>query len=172
VQGVGAIAGGLSSGWVVKRIGEVATCVVGLVVLVAGVAIMGASHSIVVVCLSAAVFGMALPMLMVAFMTLVQRRSPQAIMGRVSTAVEVVMSVPQAVSLALGSALVVVLTYRQIFAIMSVVTMLAAVHIAFWLRRQIRDDLRGDGPRDGRPVSDLDPDMGSPVSAVLPTLDL
>ena len=34
--------GGLSSGWVVKRIGEVATCVLGLVVLVVGIAIMGA----------------------------------------------------------------------------------------------------------------------------------
>ena len=43
-------------------------------------------------------------MLIVAFMTLMQRRSPQAIMGRVSTAVEVVMAVPQAISLALGSA--------------------------------------------------------------------
>jgi predicted MFS family arabinose efflux permease len=93
-------------------------------------------------------------------------------MGRVSTAVEVVMSVPNAVSLALGSALVVILTYRQIFAIMCVVTMLAAAHIAFWLRGQIRDDLRGGGPGDGRPRADLEPDMGSPVSAVLPTLDM
>ncbi len=166
VQGVGAIAGGLSSGWVVKRIGEVATCVVGLVVLVAGIAIMGLTHSIVVVCLSAAVFGTSLPMLMVAFMTLVQRRSPQAIMGRVSTAIEVVTATPQAVSLALGSALVVVLTYRQIYALMCVVTLLAAAHIAFWLRDQIRADVRGP-----HPATDSDPDMGSPVSAVLPTLD-
>ena len=166
VQGVGAIAGGLSSGWVVKRIGEVATCVVGLVVLVVGIAIMGLTHSIVVVCLSAAVFGMSLPMLMVAFMTLVQRRSPQAIMGRVSTAIEVVTATPQAVSLALGSALVVVLSYRQIYAIMCVVTLLAAAHIAFWLRGQIRADLHGP-----HPTPDADPDMGSPVSAVLPTLD-
>ena len=59
VQGVGAIAGGLSSGWVVKRIGEVATCVVGLVVLVTGIAIMGATHSMVIVCLSAATGGKA-----------------------------------------------------------------------------------------------------------------
>jgi predicted MFS family arabinose efflux permease len=166
VQGVGAIAGGLSSGWVVKRIGEVATCVVGLVVLVAGIAIMGATHSLLVVLLSAAVFGMSLPMLMVAFMTLVQRRSPQAIMGRVSTAIEVVMATPQAISLAIGSALVVVLTYRQIYAIMCVVTMLAAGHIAFWLRHEIRDDLhRGTD-------EDREPDMESPVSAALPTLDL
>jgi MFS family permease len=167
VQGVGAIAGGLSSGWVVKRIGEVATCVVGLVVLVAGIAIMGATHSLVVVLLSAAVFGTSLPMLLVAFYTLIQRRTPQAIMGRVSTAVEIVMATPQAVSLALGSALVVVLTYRQIYAIMCVITLIAAAHIAFWLRREIRDDLHRGAADGGR-----EPDMESPVSAALPTLDL
>ena len=170
VQGVGAIAGGLSSGWVVKRIGEVATCVVGLVVLVTGIAIMGATHSMVIVCLSAAVFGTSLPMLMVAFMTLVQRRSPQAIMGRVSTAIEVVTATPQAISLALGSALVVVLTYRQIYAIMCVVTLLAAAHIAFWLRRQIRDDLR-KAPGEHRQLPPQ-PESASPVSAAFPTLDL
>jgi MFS family permease len=166
VQGVGAVVGGLSSGWVVRRIGEVGTCVAGLVVLVAGIASMGATHDIVVVCLSAAVFGTSLPMLMVAFSTLVQRRSPQAIMGRVSTAVEVVMATPQAVSLAVGSALVLVLTYRQIYAIMCVVTLLAAAHIAFWLRGQIRDDLRG--VRHDEP----DPEVGAPLSAALPTLEL
>jgi MFS family permease len=142
VQGVGAIAGGLSTGWVVKRVGEVATCVVGLLLLVTGIAVMGVTHSIVVVCLGAAVLGASLPMLVIAFNTLVQRRSPQAIMGRVSTATEVVMAVPQSVSLAVGSVLVVVLSYRQIYAIMGVGTLLAAGHIAFWLRRQIRDDLR------------------------------
>jgi MFS family permease len=142
VQGVGAVAGGLASGRVIRRIGEVATCVLGLLVLVAGVAVMAATHSLVVVCLAAAGFGTSLPMLLVAFNTLVQRRSPQAIMGRVSTAVEVLMATPQAVSLALGSLLVVLLSYRQIFAIMCVVTFLAACHIAFWLRHQIRDDVR------------------------------
>jgi MFS family permease len=165
VQGVGAIAGGLSSGWVVRRIGEVATCVVGLVVLAVGIEVMGATHSLAVVLLSGAFFGTSLPMLMVAFNTLVQRRSPRAIMGRVSTAVEVLMATPQAVSLALGSFLVVVLTYRQIFAIMAVLTLLAAAHIALWLRGQIAHDVRRP-PLDSA-VSDID----SPLSAAFPTLE-
>jgi MFS family permease len=142
VQGVGAIGGGLASSAVVKRLGEVASCVVGLVVLVAGILIMAGTHSIVVVCLSAAVFGAALPLITVALMTLVQRRTPQAIMGRVSAAIEVVFATPQAVSLALGSLLVVVLSYRQIFVIMAVVTLLAAAYIAVLLRSQIVDDVR------------------------------
>jgi hypothetical protein len=75
-------------------------------------------------------------------MTLIQRRTPQAIMGRVSTAVEVVMATPQAISLAVGALLVVVLSYRQIFVIMGAVSALAAVYIAVALRRQIALDVR------------------------------
>jgi hypothetical protein len=75
-------------------------------------------------------------------MTLIQRRTPQAIMGRVSAAVEVVMATPQAVSLGLGSLLVVLLSYRQIFVIMGIVTLLAAVYIVVLLRHQIADDVR------------------------------
>jgi MFS family permease len=119
------------------------------VVLVAGILIMAGTHSIVVVCLSAAVFGASLPLITVALMTLIQRRTPQAIMGRVSAAVEVVMATPQAVSLGLGSVLVVLLSYREIFTIMGVVTLLAATYIAVLLRRQIADDVRhpvGAGP--------------------------
>ncbi|WP_151083826.1 MFS transporter [Nocardioides cynanchi] len=142
VQGVGAIVGGLSSSAVVKRLGEVASCVVGLLVLVVGILIMAWTHSIVVVCLSAAVFGASLPLITVALMTLIQRRTPQAVMGRVSAAIEVVMGTPQAVSLAIGSLLVLVLSYRQIFTIMGVVTLLAAAYIAVLLRRQIVDDVR------------------------------
>jgi MFS family permease len=166
VQGVGAVLGGLSSSLVVKRIGEVAACVVGLVLLVVGIFVIAATHSIVVVCLSAAVFGASLPLITVAFMTLVQRRTPQAIMGRVSTAVEIVMATPQAISLALGSLLVVLITYRQIFALMGVVTVVAAAYLVVTLRGQIADDVRS-GPRsDPAP-----PSVDSPSLVPTPPLE-
>jgi len=164
VQGVGAVVGGFTSSWVVRRIGEVAACVAGLGVLAVGILVMGGTHSFVVVCLSAAVFGASLPLIMVAFMTLVQRRTPQAIMGRVSTAVEVAMSTPQAVSLALGSLLVVILSYRSIFMVMAVVTALAAAYIAITLRGQIADDVR-------RPPADLGA-VAAEAPSLLPTTPL
>jgi MFS family permease len=166
VQGVGAVAGGLATSWVVRRLGEVGTCVLGLLLLVSGIGVMGWTHSLVVVCLSAAWFGSSLPMLVIAFNTLVQRRSPQAIMGRVSTAIEVVMATPQAISLALGSLLVVLLSYREIFAIMSVVTFIAASYIAFWLRHQIRDDVRREHRIDGQCSKEV-----RTLSAGVPTLE-
>jgi len=142
VQGVGAVAGGLSCSAVVRRIGEVGTCVVGLVLLVVGILVMAVTHSFVVVCLSAAVFGASLPPITIAFMTLIQRRTPQPIMGRVSTAVEIVMATPQAISLAVGSLLVALLSYRSIFVVMAVVTAAAAAYIALLLRSQIASDVR------------------------------
>src|SRR4051794_2611762 len=150
VQGVGAVAGGLASSSVVKRVGEVAGCVAGLVAIVVGILVIAATHSFVVVCIATASFGAAIPTIIVSLMTLVQRRTPQAIMGRVSTAVEVVMAAPQAISLALGALLVVVLSYRQIFVIMAVVTALSAAYIALSLRRQIAGDVR-------RPPTGLEP---------------
>jgi hypothetical protein len=70
-------------------------------------------------------------------------------MGRVSTAVEVVMAAPQAVSLAVGSMLVVVLSYRTIFAVMAAVTAVSAAYVAVTLRHQIAGDVRrplAEGP--------------------------
>ena len=84
--------------------------------------------------------GVSLPLLTIGYLTLIQKRTPQALMGRVSTAAEVVMSVPGAVSLAVGAALVSVLDYRVIFVIVGVVTLAGAAHIGFWLREQIRTD--------------------------------
>ncbi len=96
-------------------------------------------------------------------MTLIQRRTPQPIMGRVSAAVEVVMATPQAISLALGSLLVVVLSYRQILSIMGVVTLLAAAYIAVLLRSQIASDVRRSVVAPA-PV-DLDPPAGVSLPA-------
>jgi hypothetical protein len=114
-----------------------------------------------VVLATAAVMGAALPLLTVAFMTLIQRRTPLGIMGRVSAAVEVVMAAPQAISLAVGSLLVVVLSYRTILSIMGLVTVLAAAYITVLLRGQIASDVRS-------PVA-ATPDLVTPEAAAIDT---
>jgi MFS family permease len=180
VQGVGAVAGGLASSAAVKRIGEVATCVVALALMVVGILVMATTHSFVVVCLSAAVVGASLPPITIAFMTLIQRRTPQPIMGRVSTAVEVVMATPQAISLALGSLLVALLSYRSIFVVVAAVTALAAAYLALTLRHQIRDDVRRCHRADVPLVFEggntwSSPDVRTPtgpLSATVPSLDM
>jgi MFS family permease len=174
VQGVGAVAGGLASSTVIKRIGEVGAAVIGLAALVVGALIIAVTGRFTVVCLSAAVFGAALPVFFVALMTLIQRRTPQAIMGRVSAAVEVVTAVPQAISLAVGALLVVVLSYQEIFVIMGVVTAVGAGYIAVTLRDQIRTDVRRAPAEAAEPASAADlagrESSGLPVPIPAPDL--
>ncbi|NYD43721.1 MFS transporter [Nocardioides panaciterrulae] len=137
VQGVGAVAGGLLSSRVVRAVSEVGALVVGLGLL--AVATLGAalapSIGAVLGCL--VVMGFGLPVTFVSFMTLMQRRSPRELIGRVSGAVEVLMATPQAVSLAVGSVLVSVLSYRQIFLVIAAVVALGAAYIAARLRDAI-----------------------------------
>jgi MFS family permease len=140
-QGVGAVIGGLTASRVVRRFGEIATCAVGLTALAAATVVCAAAPTIAVVLAGAGICGLGLPWTFVAFTTLMQRRSPGHLIGRVSTAVEVLVSTPQAISLAVGSLLVSLLSYRQIFAIIATVILLGALQIVLTLRDQIRDDL-------------------------------
>jgi MFS family permease len=156
VQGIGAVVGGIASARCVRRLGEVATSVLGLVLL--GVSALGIAASPVMagVLVSIVVFGVSLPLLVVAYMTLLQRRTPQRLMGRVSTAAEVVMTVPTAVSLALGAALVTVVDWRWIFLVIGVATLAGAGHVTYWLRDQLGRPAAEPEPVD-EPPSPLDP---------------
>jgi predicted MFS family arabinose efflux permease len=149
VQGVGAVAGGLLSGRLVRAYGEVSVAGVGLVLLAVSVGGMALSPVMAVVLVFAVVFGVSLPLLMVSYLTLLQRRTPQALMGRVSTAAEVVLATPQAVSLGVGSLLVVLVDWRLIFGAIAVVIAAAAAYVAVALREEIghgRDEARRTEP--------------------------
>lgn len=141
VQGVGAVLGGLSSSAAIRRVGEVAGATLGLTGLAVATIGCAVAPTLAVVLVFAGVMGLSLPLTFVALSTLMQRRSPRELMGRVSAAVEVLMATPQAISLAVGSLLVSLLDYRTIFWIIAVVILLGAAHIGWWLRDQIRADL-------------------------------
>jgi MFS family permease len=155
-MGVGAVAGGLSAGPVVRRTGEVAGCALGLVVFGAATAACTAP-SLAVVFVGAGVMGAGIPLFYVSLNTLLQRRSPRELVGRVSAAVDITLAVPQVVSLALGAVLVVLVDYRVIFGIIAAVMVLAGIQIAVTLRDQIRADLAGGGtPVEPVPASEAE----------------
>ena len=137
VQGVGAIAGGLTASRIVRRCGEAGTLAVSLGLLAVGAAVMALAPSLWLVFLAVVTFGYALPPMMIAFGTLMQLRTPGRLMGRVSTANDVVLGTPQTVSIAVGALLVSLLDYRLIFAIMAGVTAAAAAYLAIALRSSL-----------------------------------
>jgi hypothetical protein len=158
VQGVGAVVGGLMASRVVRRHSEPGAVFIGLVVMALALGVVAAATNLAVLFVAVVVLGWSLPVLFVAYTTLVQRRTPQRLMGRVGTALEVVLGTPQAISLAVGAALVSLLSYHAIFAVMGAVTLFGALYLLWRLGRAM---LRP------APVEPLGADPGSGLEGVL-----
>jgi MFS family permease len=148
VQGVGAIAGGLCSSTIIRRTDEVAGVVLSLGLLAAGLMIAAVSPWLPVVFAGVVVLGFALPLLIVAFTTLLQKRTPGPLMGRVSTATDVVLGTPQSLSIAVGAVLVTTLGYRSIYWISAAVIVAAAGYLRLALRGTAPDALSMTGRGD------------------------
>ena len=127
-QGVGAIAGGVTAAALMRRIGDVRVAGLGLTAF--GLASFGfLVPSLGGVLPSVVVFGAGVAWLVVSAATAYQRRSPQAVQGRVSAATNMLFSVPQTASIALGAALITLIDYRIEIVIMALVTLLAAAYL-------------------------------------------
>jgi MFS family permease len=134
VQGVGAVLGGLSSAWIIRRLGEAQAISLSLVLLAVGLAVAASSPWLWGFFCGTVILGFALPVFIVALNTLLQVRTPQRLMGRVSAATDVLLGTPQAGSIALGALLVTFLTYRAIFWICALVIFAAAAYLSWALR--------------------------------------
>ncbi len=128
VQGVGGLAGGLLAARIVRRIGELAATGLGVGLIGVGAACF--TYPLLPLGLAGAVIlGLGLPVALVAANTLIQRVTPAGLLGRVGAAVEAVIGAPQALSIAAGAALALVLDYRAIFAIIAAGMLIAMLYL-------------------------------------------
>jgi MFS family permease len=100
----------------------------GLAVLAIGT-LATADSSPAVVLVGQALFGFGVPWLIVALYTLIQRRSPDRLQGRVYSAMEIALGVPQTLSIALGAALATAVDYRILILAEALVAAGAAVYL-------------------------------------------
>lgn len=132
VMGVGSIAGGVLAPRLIKAVGEPAAIAAGLAALALGLAPL--VYPVVGLGLAAVPFaGIGVSLVVIAFATLMQRLTPQALIGRVSTAADLLIGAPQTVSIAAGAILVSTVDYRWMFATAAV--SLVVVAGALWSRR-------------------------------------
>ncbi|UGS34105.1 MFS transporter [Capillimicrobium parvum] len=121
VQGVGAIAGGITAGRAARRLGEGRLAGYGMAVFAAG-CLLQASGTLAAVLAGVVLFGFGLPWILVGEYTLLQRRTPAHLQGRAYGAVELMTGAPQTISIALGAGLVAVVDYRILLAVIALVT--------------------------------------------------
>jgi MFS family permease len=150
-QGLGAIAAGLVTAALVRRLGEVRVVALGLALCAAGQGVV-ATPWLPVVLAGKALFGAGLPLLIIAMLTLLQRAAPDRLQGRVYTAFEIVTTVPQTVSVAVGAWLVTVLDYRLVLAATAVACLAGALLVL----------------RARRPAAALDTEPTEPAAAAVP----
>ena len=137
LQGVGAVVSGLLASRVIRRLGEPRAIVAGLVVLALGLAGVASAGAVWQLLAATAVLGAGIPVTIVAYNTLLQKQTPGYLMGRVSTTTEVLVTTPQAVSIATGALLVTLVDYRIIFAIMAAGTLVAGGYLVAALRGRL-----------------------------------
>jgi MFS family permease len=126
--GVGAILGAASTTRAMARHGEGRMAGFGMAILAIGT-LATADSALAVVLVGKALFGFGLPWLIVGTYTLIQRESPAQLQGRVYSAMEIALGLPQTISIALGAALVTVLDYRLLIVAQAVVVGAAGLYL-------------------------------------------
>jgi MFS family permease len=128
VQGVGAIAGALTATQALTRHGELRTAGFGMTIFALGALLM-ADSALGVVLAGKVLFGLGLPWIVVALLTLLQRSTPPHLQGRAFAASELALGAPQTLSIALGAALVAVVDYRFVLVVQAATVGLAGVYL-------------------------------------------
>jgi MFS family permease len=128
LQGVGAIAGGITAAVLLRRVGELRTVGIGLALFgLCGLLLVVPSLGVVMVAFVVA--GVGIVWAIVAFNTALQTHTPLAIQGRVSAAADISLSLAQTISIATGAALSTLVDYRILLVVMAGVLGLSAVYL-------------------------------------------
>jgi len=162
IQGTGSIVGGLAAAPLMRRWGETAVLAGGLAALGASLGMLAVA-TLPVVVVALLLIGASLAAVLVAYMTLLQRRTTGELQGRVFSAAEAIITVPYTLSMGLGAALIAVISFRWIYAANAVGMILAGAWLARGSGRTIRDAAEVAAPR-----TDLSAGVLAPSEELLP----
>jgi MFS family permease len=129
LQGAGALAAGVLAAPAMRRTGERALIAGGLAACAAA-SLLFMTAVLPLVLAASAALGLCIVWINVGAVTLIQRRTPAALIGRVDAVANLAVTVPQAASIGLGAALIAAVSYRVLLCAMAAVIGLSAVRLA------------------------------------------
>jgi MFS family permease len=127
-QGIGSILGGITAARLMRKVGELRLAAIGLTLFGLGDALWLVPR-LGVVLPAMALAGVGIVWAIVALATAYQRRSPTDMQGRVAAASNMLFSVPQTISIAVGAALVTLIDYRIEIVAMACVFVVASAYL-------------------------------------------
>jgi MFS family permease len=128
LQGIGAIAGGLTAVRGLRAIGDVRVAGIGMAGFAIG-EVSFVSSNLPLIAAGIIIAGFGISWFIVGLMTALQMRTPLRLQGRVSSAADVFISTPQTVSIAVGAALIAIVDYRLLVAAEAAAVALCAVYL-------------------------------------------
>jgi MFS family permease len=129
VQGGGSVLGGLAAGPLVRRYGSARTASIAYAVMSAGM-LLCVARSVPLFLLGAALNGVGLPLLTVAVGTAEHLYTPARLQGRLAAAVTTLSGAAQSLSIAAGAALIGVVDYRVMYALIALTAASCAAALA------------------------------------------
>ncbi len=126
--GAGSIVAGLSSGRMINRFGERRLALLGLANFIVG-NLMYATGWLPAALAGAVVLGFALPWSVLAVINLTQRRTPDALQGRVAAVVTLALFAPQPLTQTIGAAIITPLGYRTVYTLTAGLALVLATAI-------------------------------------------
>jgi MFS family permease len=132
-QGIGAVVGAVTAASLVRRVGEIPAAGLGMLVFSLGTTLL-MSGTLAVVLAGKILFGVGIPLIVVALFTLLQRTTPGPLQGRTYSAIEILVGTPQTVSIALGAVAVAFVDYRALLLVEA--TVVAAAGTWLLTRRE------------------------------------
>lgn len=128
MQGVGAIAAGITSAALMRRTSPGALTGIGIAIFAVSL-IFCIPPWLPTVMVGAVLLGSSVPWTLVGLNTLLQLRTPIELQGRVYAAFDTLVGVPQTVSIAIGAGLIRLLDYRLLLSAMALISMLSALYL-------------------------------------------
>ena len=129
----------------------------GLIVLAVGAGLF-AVPAMAGVMVGAVLFGIGLPWIVVGAYTMLQRRTPLELQGRVSAAADTILSTPQILSIAIGAWLVGIVDYKLLLFVMAGTVLIAAGYLLS--RKEQWEKLDPAGSVEDEKASELE-DLGA-----------
>jgi MFS family permease len=127
-QGVGAVTGGVVAAGMLRRAGDGRTVGLGMLLFAVGDLLL-LIPNVFVVLAGFAVAGSGISWAVIGYYTAVQLRTPSDLQGRVYSAGDMIVGVPQTLSIALGAVLISLVDYQLLIVVMSAITALCGLYL-------------------------------------------
>jgi hypothetical protein len=163
IEGAGGVVAAFCVGALFRKIGEYAVACAGFVLVGSGLAVSSAA-TIATAVAGGLLLGVGLPMVLVAELTIVQRRTSAELQGRAISASNALIDTPFTISIAIGAAIIGAAGFRVIYLGCAAAFIAVAIALLPYLKLTKPEPDEPDEPGEPTAQADADEPIASPTT--------